>query len=329
MNGDYDPVDTRIGPTGRRSWLGWLLVPGIAFLLGLGAMGYLLAHWDAAARVIGVTPPPAPTQQIVAAGPAVAAAPANAAGAPATATTATDPADEPERIVIDPEIGRRVAALEARLGQVDTQSRAAVGNADRAEGLLVAFAARRALDRGVALGFLEALLRQRFGDSQPQAVGMVITAAREPVTLQELQDGLIQVGPLLIGAGPDQSWWGAFRSELGSLITVRREGTPSPEPSERLARAQRWLEAGEVAPALAEVLRMPGREHGRDWVMKARRFVMARQALDTIETAALLEPRVQAAPIAAAPGPAPPASTAARPRPATPPSSGQRPSAPR
>jgi len=68
-------------------------------------------------------------------------------------------------------------------------------------------------------------------------VGMVITAAREPVTLQELQDGLIQAGPQLIGAGPDQSWWGAFRSELGGLITVRREGTPSPEPSERLARA--------------------------------------------------------------------------------------------
>ena len=73
--------------------------------------------------------------------------------------TAAAGADEPERIVIDPEIARRVAALEQRIGQVDTQSRAAVGNADRAEGLLVAFAARRALDRGVALGFLEALLR--------------------------------------------------------------------------------------------------------------------------------------------------------------------------
>ena len=38
----------------------------------------------------------------------------------------------------------------------------------------------------VALGFLEALLRERFGQSQPQ-VGTVIMAAREPVTLQELQ----------------------------------------------------------------------------------------------------------------------------------------------
>jgi hypothetical protein len=327
MSGDYDPVDTRMGPR-RRSLLGWLALPSIAFLLGLGAMGYLLAHWDAAARVIGVHAEPlaqAPSTGAVSPPSAASNLPAgtNPAALPPAATA--NPGDEPERIVIDPEIGRRVAALEARVGQVDNQSRAAVGNADRAEGLLVAFAARRALDRGIQLGFLEALLRQRFGDTQPQAVGMIISGAREPVTLQELQDGLIQVGPQLVGAGPDQSWWNAFRGELGNLITVRREGTPSPEPSERLARATRWLESGEVAPALAEVLRMPGREHGRDWVMKARRFVMARQALDTIETAALLEPRAQPAPAPAGATPSspssgsrPPATTRPRPQPAAP-----------
>ena len=292
MNGDYDPLDVEAGAP-RRSLLRRLIVPGLAFVLGLGAMGYILSHWDAAARVIGVAPPPAPQPEIAFApeSPARPSGPAPAPGRPSVA-------DEPERIVIDPEIGRRVAALEARIGQVDTQSRAAVGNADRAEGLLVAFAARRALDRGVALGFLEALLRQRFGETQPQAVGMVILAARDPVTLQELQGGLQQLGPLLTGAGPNQSWWGAFRGELGSLITVRREGTPSPVPAERLARATRWLESGEVAPALAEVQRMPGAEHAQDWVMRARRYVSARRALDTIETAALLEPRApqQAAP---------------------------------
>ena len=62
-------------------------------------------------------------------------------------------------------------------------------------------------------------------------------------------------------------------TELGSLITVRRENTPSPEPAERLRRATRRLEAGQAEVALAEVLRMPGREHGRDWIMRARRYV--------------------------------------------------------
>jgi hypothetical protein len=41
---------------------------------------------------------------------------------------------------------------------------------------------------------------------------------------------------------------------------------------------------------------MPGREHAREWIGDARRYVMARRALDTIETAALLEPRTARAP---------------------------------
>ncbi len=289
MNGDYDPVEGQATPR-RRSLIAYFLLPGLFFLLGLAAMGWILSRWDAGARMIGIAP---------ATEPAPAAAPVQPApveprpdpGDPAMVEPLTEPA-EPERIAIDPEIARRVAALERRITEVDTQSRAAVGNADRAEGLLVAFATRRALDRGVALGFLEALLRQRFGDTQPQAVGTVIAAARQPVTLQALQDGLQQVAPLLVGAGPRQGWWDAFRAELGELITVRREGTPSTEPSERLNRATRWLEAGQVDVALAEVLRLPGREHAGEWIAAARRYVMARRALDTIETAALLEPRV-------------------------------------
>ena len=288
MSGDFDALETRSGL--RRPLVLHLLVAGFFFLLGIGAMGWLLSRWDEGARMLGVEPT---------AEPAATAAPPPQQRQPAAQPPSGEPAgpateEEPQRILIDPEVGRRVAALERRVGELDAQSRAAVGNADRAEGLLVAFAARRALDRGVALGFLEALLRQRFGESQPQAVGMIISAAREPVTLQELQDGLQEIGPQLVGAGPEQNWWDAFRTELGNLITVRREGTPSPEPSERLTRATRWLQAGEVGPALAEVLRMPGRAYARDWVARARRYVGARRALDTIETAALLEPRTPA-----------------------------------
>ncbi len=313
MNGDYEPIDMR-SPPRRRPMLTYLVLPGLFFLLGLAAMGWLLSRWDAGARLIGI----APAREA-----AVATAPPAPSPAPAPEIETEDGSADspPERIVIDPEITRRVAALEQRVGQVGTEARAAVGNADRAEGLLVAFAARRALDRGVALGFLESLLQQRFGDTQPQAVGTIIAAARQPVTLQELQDGLQQAGSHLIGAGPDQSWWSAFKAELGSLITVRREGTPSPEPAERLRRATRRLEAGQVDVALAEVMRLPGRDHSRDWILGARRYVAARRALDAIETAALLEPRpVPAAPAvqpqARAPAPARRPAAPAAPRPA-------------
>lgn len=290
MNGDYEPVDSIQPP--RRSSLRPLLIPGLAFLLGLGAMGYLLSQWDAAARLIGIAPAVEPVA-------APAAQPQRVAAPQTTPRPAAQPAladGAPGQIVIDPEIARRVSALEQRLGQVGSEARTAVGNADRAEGLLVAFAARRALDRGVALGFLENLLRERFGASQPRAVGMIILAARNPVTLQELQLGLQEAGPRLVGPPPEASWWQAVQAELGSLITVRREGTPSTEPAERLVRATRRLEAGQVEVALAEVMRIPGHDNAADWVRKARIYVAARGALDTIETAALLEPRAQPAP---------------------------------
>jgi hypothetical protein len=282
---DYEPVGST--STRKRSLLGIVIGPLIAFVAGIAAMGWLLANWDAAARFMGVNPPAPP-------------APVETAPPPAARTPAPITAGEPERLLIDPEITRRVNQLEQRIAAIDTQSRQAVGNADRAEGLLVAFAARRALDRGVALGYIEGLLRQRFGDTQRQAVATIITASRQPVTLEELQEGLQDVREELIGGGPNQNWWDALKAEFSGLVTVRKGDTPSTLPAERLRRATRRLEAGQVDVALAEVLRMPGRENAEPWIAAARRYVAARRALDTIETAALLEPRAAPRPPATA-----------------------------
>ena len=269
--------------TTDRSRMSLLILPLIAFLLGLAAMGWLLANWGAAARYLGISPPP-PVQRVIRPMPAQ---------QPVLAKAAPKAAETPQTLLIDPETQRRVTQLEQRVAQIDSQSQAAVGNADRAEGLLVAFAARRALDRGVALGYLEGLLRQRFGDTQRQAVATILTASRQPVTLEELQEGLKEVGPSLTGGGPNQNWWTAFKSEFSGLVTVRKAGTPSSLPDERLNRATRRLEAGQVDVALAEVLRTPGRENAQEWIARARQYVAARRALDAIETAALLEPRNQ------------------------------------
>ncbi|HEY9553936.1 hypothetical protein [Allosphingosinicella sp.] len=276
MRMDYERVDS--AGAGKRSLLSIVLLPLIAFVAGVAAMGWLLVNWDAAASFLGVRPaaPPAPIEAV---------------RTPVTQVAVPSATGEPERLLIDPEITRRVNRLEQRIAAIDTQSRAAVGNADRAEGLLVAFAARRALDRGVALGYIEGLLRQRFGDSQRQAVATIITASRQPVTLEELQEGLQEVGEDLTEGGPDQNWWDALKAELGGLVTVRKGGTPSTLPAERLRRATRRLESGQVDVALAEVMRMPGHENAQVWIDAARRYVAARRALDTIETAALLDPR--------------------------------------
>jgi hypothetical protein len=294
---DYQPADSATRT--RRSWVAPMILVAIAFLAGLAAMGWLLAHWGPGARWLGIVPAAAPVEQAAPPALAVEAEP-QAAIAPATPGA--------ERPMADPEATRRINRLEERLAQIDLQSRVAVGNADRAESLLVAFAARRALDRGVALGYIETLLRQRFAATQPQAVATVLTAARQPVTLQKLQADLRDLSPQLTGGGPQQSFWQAFRSELGGLITIRKEGTPSTMPAERLRRAEQSLQTGAPEVALVEVMRLPGRENAKAWIDMARRYVSARQALDAIETAALMDPQAEARPAGVAGVAAQPAS---------------------
>jgi hypothetical protein len=288
-------------------------MPAICFVLGLGVMGYLLAHWEAGARFLGIAPQAAPER----------AAPQPAAPQPQQPQPIVQYEPPPANPAVagsaaEQDLARRLAALEQRLGTIDSSSRVAVGSADRTEALVAVFAARRAIDRGVALGFLERILQVRF-PNQPQSVGAIIAAARQPVTLTQLQSELETLGPQLMGAPPNQSWWGAFRNELGSLVVVRRADTPSAEPSQRLDRARRWLQAGEVTSAIAEVQRMPGQEYAAEWVARAGRYALAHRALDAIENAALLEPHAppaspQPQPAVQQQRPAQPARPAARPQ---------------
>ena len=112
--------------------------------------------------------------------------------------------------------------------------------------------------------YLEALLRERFGETQPQAVATIITAARQPVTLRSFRKGCRRPAPGLTGGGPDQNWWAALQGRAGRHRRDPQERhAVDPSPTERLRRATRRLEAGQVDVALAEVLRMPGRDQGQ------------------------------------------------------------------
>jgi hypothetical protein len=190
-------------------------------------------------------------------------------------------------------LAARVAELEQRLSRITLEAESASGNASRAEGLLVAFAVRRALDRGLSLGYLDAQLRLRFGDDQPNAVKTIIETSREPVTLEQLRAELDTLAPQLVGRGGDDngSLWTGFRRELSELFVVRAAGTQSPRAAERLDRARRYIGAGQADLAIAEVEAMPGAATANDWLIDARRYHEARRALDLIETAAILEPR--------------------------------------
>jgi hypothetical protein len=247
-----------------------------AFLLGIVATALAIRHWNGVATLIR----PVPAVQPV----------------PAVPQAQTHPIIVQPAPPDDPALDERVAAIESRIDAIDQRAAEASGDADRAEALLVAFAARRALDRGQPLGYIEGLLRERFGGTDAASVAQIIAAAQRPVTLAQLQDGLAALRPTLESRAPDQSVWQSFRQELGSLFVLRHGDEPSNIPADRMSRADHALEQGQVDTAATEIARMPGAARANDWLAQARRYVLARNALDRIETAALLSPAPKPAP---------------------------------
>ncbi len=187
-------------------------------------------------------------------------------------------------------IEQRLAAAEQRLARLDLQAQAATGNAARAEGLLIAFAARRSLGRGAELGYLADQLRLRFGDALPNAVNTVIDYSRKPITIDQLVARLDGLAPSLADQ-PEPNLMDRMQRQLGSLFVIRRESTPSPQPLQRMERARFFLESGRVDRAIEEVRGLPGAVNADDWIRDAERYAAAQRALDLIETSAVLEPR--------------------------------------
>lgn len=184
-------------------------------------------------------------------------------------------------------IDQRLAAAEQRLAQLDLQAQAAAGNAARAEGLLIAFATRRAVERGTELGYLSDQLRLRFSDQWPNAVSTVISFSRDPIRIDNLTARLDGLAPQLVQRNEGMSWE-RLQRELGELFIVRRESTPSPQPERRLERARIALEQGRYQNAIDEIRGMPGAAEAATWIADAERYRDAMEALETIETAAVL-----------------------------------------
>jgi hypothetical protein len=72
---------------------------------------------------------------------------------------------------------------------------------------------------------------------------------------------------------------------------VRREDSPSPQPQRRLERARLFLESGRTEAAISEVRNLPNAARAAGWIADAQRYANAQQALELLETAAILEPR--------------------------------------
>lgn len=246
------------------SWSARLLVALVLILVGAAAATWGLARYQPAARFLGVTSPP----------PAAPIAPQRVLAPP--------PQQAP------PAQNAQVTQLAQRLARVENATLRAEGFAGRADALVVAFAARRAIDRGVALGYLENLLVDRFGDQHQRAVATIVTNSHQPVRLNDLIAEYEALRPTLRSGGPEDSWWTSVRRELASLVEVHRADKPSVSTDARYARAMMRLSSGDVDQALAETMRLPGASRAGDWTTKARRYIATHRALDEIESAALM-----------------------------------------
>lgn len=261
-----------------RTGMGWaarLLIALVLVVVGAGAATWGLAHYQAAARVLGIVPA---QQQVEALTPkAVEMNPQP--GRTEQAPQAASQVDE-----------QKLADLENRISAVENATARAEGSAGRADALVVAFAARRAIDRGVALGYLENLLVDRFGVQHRAAVATVITESHQPVRLDDLVGQYDTLGPDLRRGGPQDSWWTNLKREFGELVEIHSAEQPAINPDARYQRARQELGGGDVDKALAETMRLPGAARAGDFVAKARTYIAVHRALDEIESAALLPP---------------------------------------
>ena len=211
----------------------------------------------------------------------------------ASPSTAVEQARQAVEQVVETQGGldARLAAMEQRLARLDIQAQSAAGDAARAEALLIAFAARRVIERGEPLGYLADQLRLRFGEERPNAVQTIIDAAQDPVTLDQLLARLEGLAPSLDNAPEGEGVFTRLGRELSELFVVRREDTASPVAERRLERARLFLESGRIEAAVSEIRQLPNAAAAEDWLADADRFAAAQRSLETLETAAVADPR--------------------------------------
>ncbi len=285
---DFTPASSRRPKPPMRPIL---IAIGAAFLLGLAAM-WLVDNGADLFNIRTDTQGGRDQAALLADDQIDAPEPTPAASAEGAAEEARQAVQQVEQVVEQQGgLDSRIVAMEQRLTQLDLQSQAAAGNAARAEALLIAFASRRAIERGTPLGYLADQLRLRFGEDRPNAVQTVIDAAQSPITLSQLVAQLEGLAPTLTDAPASEGVFTRIGRELSEVFVVRRDDTASPVAERRLERARLFLQTGQIEPAVSEVRNLPNAVAAQDWIDAAERYAAAQRALETLETAAVLDPR--------------------------------------
>jgi hypothetical protein len=174
-----------------------------------------------------------------------------------------------------------------------------IADSARTEAMLVAMAARRAIGASAPLGEIEPRLDAAFGQSQPQALARIRSAAKDGLTPVKLATEFDAIAPGL-SRDPEMSW-ARIQRELSTMFVLHMSDAPPPSTDAQIARTRDLILTGNVESAMRLVSAMPGAANAKDWLAKARRYVETQRALDSLEKAALSMPMVAQQPMVAPP----------------------------
>ena len=262
-----------------------LILPTLFFVGGVAATGWILTSTEFGTQLVS-QPAPEP----IAIDPVKIATPPSAVAAPPPMTD---------------DIAARIAAIEGRLARAEASGGSGgAGLNTQLNRVMLALAARRAIETGRGLGGLQGEFERQFGADAPYLVAAIASAAKQPVTLTALNSEFAALAPALSGSG--DKWWARISNSFSNLVTVRDGKTKSDDPAALVAQAKAALNIGNVAAAVEAVSQTPNRATAVDWMAKAKRYAAAIQAVDALEAKAYsTAPTEAVAPVMVLPEPKP------------------------
>ncbi len=146
---------------------------------------------------------------------------------------------------------------------------------------------RNALLSGATIAPFEALLRERFLQTQPDELAAIAQAASNPVSARKLAEELGVLTPQFLGRDPDAPFSSKISRFFEHLVILRASQDPSPISTVGIDRARIVMELGQPEEAIALLKAMPGHELAlpKAWLANAQRLSTALSAIDRLAQA--------------------------------------------
>ena len=161
-------------------------------------------------------------------------------------------------------------------------------SASQAEAMLLVRDVRDSIEAGKPLGPLASRLQVTFAGSQPQALAIIVNAARTPISNAQLLASFDSMSPQLVL--PVETLWDRMRREANSLFVLRSYDAPLTASAARIERIRGLIISGDIAQAAQLVRAMPGVASASSWMGDAARAISVQQALDQLSRSAATPP---------------------------------------